>query len=468
MTTQHPLFSLKDTARGFNVFSKPGNSYDRVKHGASAIYILPDDKKDDDPGSYVSAKDTTNTILGKDADKALWYRIRVTGGSIDNITGWIRAVHVESDDDLSGVSVAWTPIRLSLDSNANVRAVRSGPDTDYDTVGSITAGTKYPVLGKDSDLDQDRDAWYEIQYDPTHPDCTGWVPAAQAQIHDAEADIRQDELPVTQENAEGETTGYYKITGLFNDPCRWWERQTGVPLRHEGIDWGCGADKPIRAMAAGEVITAHNDANHGSGKHVIVRTEEADNLEEYVQLRTKDKGRGLAFELSYLHLNSVEVSRKQKVSKGDLLGHSGNTGTYSTGAHLHVHYSPKVYVYDETNDSCPAGPAAVPVATPLPTTAPAPTTLAEPSCSLVEPSPSPYCDREMLLAARDVLRGAHTDKLRTWRRDRPLGAFEGVRVDPSSGWVVALELSYNQLTGFIPPELRQLVYWGNCIWPTTG
>lgn len=104
----------------------------------------------------------------------------------------------------------------------------------------------------------------------------------------------------------------------------------------------------------------------------------------------------------------------------------------------------------------PAGPAAVPSATPLPTTALAPTIVAEPSCSLVEPSPSPYCDREMLLAARDALRGTNTDALRTWQRDRPLGSFEGVRVDPSSGRVVALELHYNRLAGLIPPELGQL------------
>ena len=67
------------------------------------------------------------------------------------------------------------PIRLSPDSNANVH---SGPDTSYDTVGSITAGSKYPVLGKDSD----QDAWYEIRYDPTHSDCTGWIPAPQLSL----------------------------------------------------------------------------------------------------------------------------------------------------------------------------------------------------------------------------------------------------------------------------------------------
>lgn len=175
MTTQHPEFSLKATAKGFNVYSGPGNSYDRVE------YI------------EVGTGTEQYTVEGKDAVKAVWYEFQYDSNHPDR-TAWIRAAHVESDDDLSGVSVTWTPVQLSLDSNANVR---SGPDADYDTVGSITAGTKYPVLGKDSDLDQDRDAWYEIQYDPTHPDCTGWVPAAQARIHDAQASIQQDALPVT-------------------------------------------------------------------------------------------------------------------------------------------------------------------------------------------------------------------------------------------------------------------------------
>ena len=102
--------------------------------------------------------------------------------------------------------------------------MRSGPDTGYDTVGSITAGTKYPVLGKDSD----QEAWYEIRYDPTHPDCTGWIPAAQVQIHEAQDSIQQDDLPVTWlpplipdslqlPFAEGDV---HDITSLFNDPRR--------------------------------------------------------------------------------------------------------------------------------------------------------------------------------------------------------------------------------------------------------
>ena len=104
-----------------------------------------------------------------------------------------------------------------------------------------------------------------------------------------------------------------------------------------------------------------------------------------------------------------------------------------------------------------AVPEAPPSATPMSVAAPVPVAPAEqPSCSPVEPSRSPYCDREALLAARDALLGTNTDALGTWQRDRPLGSFEGVRVDPSSGRVVAVETRWKTLAGTIPPELGQL------------
>ncbi len=347
MTTQHPEFSLKNTAKGFNVFSGPGNSYDRVKHGDSAVYILPLDKDvNKDPWHYVSTVGTTKTILGKYATKALWYRIRVTGGSIDNITGWIRAAHVESDDDLSSVPVAWKPIQLSLVSLVSQSTffdVYSGPDFCYDRIGSLLAEidgvsspTLYPLLGKNAG----KYAWYEIQYDPTHPDCTGWIPAEQVQIYDAQASIKQEDLPVTwlplpalqqpvmKENEEGRTTGYYKITSLFNDPRRGpggWDPDERHFHKHEGIDWGCPEDTPVRAMIDGTVVVdsvVTNNPDSGYGNKVTIRTSDPD--------------RGLFFSLTYAHLKSV-TKTEGTFAKGEIVGMSGNTGN-SSGPHLHVHY----------------------------------------------------------------------------------------------------------------------------------
>ena len=87
---------------------------------------------------------------------------------------------------------------------------------------------------------------------------------------------------------------------------------------------------------------------------------------------------------------------------------------------------------------------------------PVPTASEDRSCPLTEPSPSAYCDKEVLLASRDALRGTDTDALRTWQRHNPLESFAGVRVDPSSGRVVAVEVQSKSLGGFIPPELGQL------------
>ena len=102
-----------------------------------------------------------------------------------------------------------------------------------------------------------------------------------------------------------------------------------------------------------------------------------------------------------------------------------------------------------------AVPAALPSATPV--AAPVPTTTKDQRCPPTESSSGPYCDREVLLAARDVLRGTNTTVLRTWQRHYPIESFEGVRVDPSSGQVVKIEdVWLTSLVGSIPPQLGQL------------
>ncbi len=105
----------------------------------------------------------------------------------------------------------------------------------------------------------------------------------------------------------------------------------------------------------------------------------------------------------------------------------------------------------------PVDPAVLPTATGQAVADPVPTDSMDRRCPPTKPSSGPDCDREVLLAARDVLRGANTDALHTWQRDRPLGLFEGVRVDPFSGRVVKIEDAWSlPLAGSIPPQLGQL------------
>jgi len=82
---------------------------------------------------------------------------------------------------------------------------------------------------------------------------------------------------------------------------------------HEGIDVGVPTGTPIRAAKGGTVIMA--SYNGGYGNFTCV-----------------DHGGGLS--TCYAHQASFAASTGQRVSQGQVIGYSGNTGS-STGPHLH-------------------------------------------------------------------------------------------------------------------------------------
>lgn len=84
---------------------------------------------------------------------------------------------------------------------------------------------------------------------------------------------------------------------------------------HKGIDIGTPTGTTVVASDGGTVIHADNGYNGGYGKLVKIQ---------------HDNG----YETRYAHLSSISVTKGQKVSKGQTIGKSGNTGN-STGPHLH-------------------------------------------------------------------------------------------------------------------------------------
>jgi len=82
---------------------------------------------------------------------------------------------------------------------------------------------------------------------------------------------------------------------------------------HEGIDIAVPEGTPVRAAKGGTVIMA--SYNGGYGNYTCV-----------------DHGSGLS--TCYAHQSSFAVSAGQRVSQGQVIGYSGNTGA-STGPHLH-------------------------------------------------------------------------------------------------------------------------------------
>lgn len=88
----------------------------------------------------------------------------------------------------------------------------------------------------------------------------------------------------------------------------------GKPGFHEGFDIGVPIGTPVYAIADGEVVTVGSSGS--SGNMVKVH-----------------HGNGLT--TSYMHLSAFNVGKGDKVTRGQQIALSGNTGIGSTGPHLH-------------------------------------------------------------------------------------------------------------------------------------
>ncbi|UTW05380.1 peptidoglycan DD-metalloendopeptidase family protein [Amphritea atlantica] len=86
-------------------------------------------------------------------------------------------------------------------------------------------------------------------------------------------------------------------------------------VMHNGIDFKANTGTPVYATADGAVEYAGLHKQSGFGKLIILQ-------------------HALGFKTYYAHLSDVKIKSGTFVSKGQLIGLSGNTGT-STGPHLH-------------------------------------------------------------------------------------------------------------------------------------
>lgn len=89
---------------------------------------------------------------------------------------------------------------------------------------------------------------------------------------------------------------------------------------HQGIDINAKSDPVLATENNGKVVKASENVNTGGGKTVVV---------EY------DRGDGTKTQCVYMHLSSINVKVGDTVNAGQALGVSGNTGTRTTGEHLH-------------------------------------------------------------------------------------------------------------------------------------
>ncbi len=123
---------------------------------------------------------------------------------------------------------------------------------------------------------------------------------------------------------------YTSSFGYRRDPI------TGQRAYHSGIDISAAPGRPVRASAAG----------------VVISTEEYGPLGRSVRL-----AHGFGITTIYGHLSRINVTPGQRVDRGDLVGLVGNTGR-ATGYHLHyeVHVdgkpvNPLGYILDTGGDT---------------------------------------------------------------------------------------------------------------------
>lgn len=98
---------------------------------------------------------------------------------------------------------------------------------------------------------------------------------------------------------------------------------------HNGVDISGPVGSPIRAAAAGTVITAGSGGPYGN--HVMIS--------HFLD--------GQVYTTVYAHMNSLSVGAGQTVSQGQSLGTLGSTGN-STGPHLHFELHVGRYQYSAT------------------------------------------------------------------------------------------------------------------------
>ena len=91
-----------------------------------------------------------------------------------------------------------------------------------------------------------------------------------------------------------------------------------APIGHTGLDFTVGEGTPVYAIGDG-IATLNYDPPSGWGKNILIL----------------HKVNGNKIYSFYAHLNSICVAENSWVTKGTLIGYSGNTGSFSQGAHLH-------------------------------------------------------------------------------------------------------------------------------------
>ncbi|MBU0474175.1 MAG: M23 family metallopeptidase [Bacteroidetes bacterium] len=106
-----------------------------------------------------------------------------------------------------------------------------------------------------------------------------------------------------------------------------------IKRMHNGVDFLAKLNTPVYAPGSGIIEFA--DRKGGLGKTIVIN-------------------HGFGYKTYYGHLNKYKVKKGQKVKRGDLIALSGNSGSLSTGPHLHyevkhngIALNPRNFIFDD-------------------------------------------------------------------------------------------------------------------------
>lgn len=182
--------------------------------------------------------------------------------------------------------------------------VRSGPGTNYASIGGFNEGQQITVIGNTTDT------WLKVRGANRHNGET-----IQGYTHrDYISFIKPADFSLMSPVPKGSCM----ISCAFGG----YEGHVGTDLASYG-----GARVDIYAAESGKVIAVSNSCSHNYGKNASCGCNYG--MGNYVKI---DHGNG--YVTIYMHLTSADVYVGQQVGKGQKIGVMGSTG-YSTGTHLH-------------------------------------------------------------------------------------------------------------------------------------
>lgn len=129
---------------------------------------------------------------------------------------------------------------------------------------------------------------------------------------EARRQVASRSAPVRSSNAR--SFDVWPAAGNISDPFGWRIHPVyGTRHFHDGLDIDVGSGTPLRSVGEGTVTMATRYGGYGLAVRI-------------------DHGRGVVTQ--YSHMSKIEVTVGQKVTAGQHIGYSGNTGV-TTGPHLH-------------------------------------------------------------------------------------------------------------------------------------